>query len=295
MIIEYKEISNLEQIAEDATNEISTGGLSFNLCLSYEFGVSLLIGDGLRDCTEDAELWLRDEVPRQLYINHGSCVPGGVGHLIEELKRKPTSNRALLSFLSQNDVNNSGDKPIPSFMVFQVSVFEHVLYCTVYFRALEVSSFLRVNIEEIRLRLKDLHAELMSFNSVRLVIHAYRAYNNPNASMLKKSRLDLMSGPEIMKLVDNDPSEFSTLLREKSLDATVMSSNSLLDLKDAVGLADNIPTKAHLTALIDECINLTNQLNRLREIHSHHEHVSDVSKKLCEKVLALAGAFQECR
>jgi hypothetical protein len=293
--LEYQKISDLEKIIEGATNEVSVDDLSFNLCMSYEFHVALLIGDGLRDCTQEAELWRADEVPSELYINHGSYVRGGVGHLVDELKRKPTSNRALLSLLSQDVVNGSGDDPIPSFMVFQVSIFEDILYCTVYFRALEVSSFLRINIEEIRLRLKDLHSELMAFNTVRLVVHAYRAYNNPNASTLKRSKLDLMSGPRIMKLVENDPDRLGMLLREKSKDSTVMSPGSLKDLREAVECADNILIKPRLFSLIEACIRLTDDLNRLRTMHSHHERVSQVSKNLVDEILKLAEAFEECR
>lgn len=295
MIIQYQEISNLEKIIEDATNEISADGHSFNLCMAYEFEVGLVTGDGLRDCTEEAELWRSDEVPDQLHINHGSYVIGGMSHLVDELKRKPTSNRALLSLLSQKNVNESGDEPIPSFMVFQVSIFQDILHCTVYFRALEVSSFLRINVEEIRLRLRDLYSELMNFNKVRLVIHAYRAYNNPNASTLKKSELDLMRGPQIMKLVMSDPACFGPLLREKSRDDTVMSSNSLQDLHEAVELADNLPTKQYLVSLIRESKELTDELKTLRKMHSHHERVNEVSNRLCRKVLSLAEAFEQCR
>tara|TARA_R110002096_G_scaffold429184_1_gene641807 strand:- start:9535 stop:10419 length:885 start_codon:yes stop_codon:yes gene_type:complete len=294
VIIQYKEISDLEEIIDEATREISDG-LSFNLCMSYDFAVDLLTGDGLRDCTEEAELWLSDEVPDQLHINHGSYVRGGMSHLVDELKRKPTSNRALLSLLSQKDVNESGDDPIPSFMVFQVSIYEDILYCTVYFRALEVSSFFRINIEEIRLRLKYLHLNLMNFKRVRLVMHSYRAYNNPKASKLRKSELDLMRGAQIMKTVMTDPARFGPLLREKSQDDTVICSDSLQELEVAVGLAENLPTKPRLIALIRESIMLTDELSRLRKMHSHHERVSEASGRLSQKVLSLAEAFEQCR
>jgi thymidylate synthase len=88
--------------------------------------------------------------PPSLYINHGEYITSdGIVHIINELKLKQTSNRALLSLINQEDIIGSGDNPIPSFMVLQFSLEGEELYVTTYFRALEVANFLNVNLEEI--------------------------------------------------------------------------------------------------------------------------------------------------
>lgn len=297
MNIEYTNVTNLEQIAIDALSSVAVDGTSFNYIMAYQFSSELLCGDGLRDCTEQAELWRLDEVPKSLHINHGSRVKGGVAHVMEELKSKPTSNRALLSFLSQGEVNGSGDDPIPSFMIFQVSILNGVLYCTVYFRALEVSSFLRINIEEIRLRLKDIYSDRRDFEIVRLVVHAYRAYNKPNASTLRKAELDLLSGAKIMHLVSTSPTDFYKLLIEKASDATVFSSVSLESLLESVELDVSAALNVHkprLVAHLKESIRLTNELNSLRRRQSHHPDIDKASAALREKIMELAEVFSKC-
>jgi len=293
--IEYVKIEDLEEIAKESNGFVSCDEVTFNFIKAYEFSYKLLNGLGIRDCTEDAELWMLDEIPEGLHINHGSLVKGGMEHVVDELKRKPTSNRALLSFLSHNDVVGSNDDPIPSFMVFQVSVLDRVLYCTVYFRALEVSKFLRINIEEIRLRLKAIYSEQLDFERVRLVIHAYRAYNQPNASALRKSKLDCMMGAEIMMLLLEKPSDFSDLLIQKASDETVVSSDSIKELHKAVSLAESkVQGAPELLSLMDEVILLTERLNDIRTRQSHHPEVDQASLDLRNKVLSLAGVFEKC-
>lgn len=298
MMVEYIKVTRLEDIASDALKLVAVGSASFNFIMAYEFSSELLTGDAIRDCTEQAELWRQDEVPKSLHINHGSRVKGGFEHVVKELRSKPTSNRALLSFLSQNEINGSGDNPIPSFMILQVSILNGVLYCTAYFRALEVSSFLRINVEEIRLRLRDIYLDQSAFESVCLVIHAFRAYNRPDASTLKKPELDLLSGPKIMQLVTKAPTTFCKLLEEKALDATVFSSGSLQTLLESVELATDGALHAYspqLIALLTEAIKLTDELNGLRVKHSHHADIDRATITLKDSILRLAEIFSKCR
>lgn len=143
MKIDYKKIENLENIADDATSAIADGSSVFNNYLAYEFDIKLVTDSELANVSDDAKNWADDICPDSLHFNHGSYLIGGMDHLIGELNNKPSSNRALLSLISQKDVSNSRDKPIPSFMVFQTSIEDGVLYCTTYFRALEISTLFK--------------------------------------------------------------------------------------------------------------------------------------------------------
>ena len=72
----------------------------------------------------------------------------------------------------------SRDHPIPSFLLFQVTVEDNILYATTYFRALEIAKFLKINVQEIKLNLLKIIQEcnLRHITKVRVTIHAFNAY-----------------------------------------------------------------------------------------------------------------------
>lgn len=287
------EVGSLEEIADAACAALMGKDHLFNLELNYEFGCEILKGEGISEFTELARGWMADEKPEDLHINHGSYIVDGMTYLIEELRRKPSSNRAILSLLNQAGINESGDDPIPSFMIFQAGIEEDVLYCTVYFRALEVSSFLRLNLEEIRLRIQKIYEVLLSFSKVRLVIHAFRAYNNPKTSKLRKAALDRMDGVDIAELVLGDVKQIPDLIIEKASDSTVVSSASLRYLEKAVRNRWQGDGKERILSGLAKVIKSSDLVRDLRLRHSHHQEVTTASTDLYNSMLGLAEVFRE--
>jgi hypothetical protein len=216
-------------------------------------------------------------------------------HLTDELNNKPSSNRALLSLLSQKDVSGSGDKPIPSFMVFQTSIDDDTLYCTTYFRALEISTFLRVNIEEIRQRLVSVHSGCPRFTKIRLVIFSFRAYHNSSMIPLKKPEFDLLSPIKIFTKLNSTPNDFGCLIREKSKDSTVVYLDGLLALKEALeegaGKQCNV---ALIIQYINKSIEKGEELKNIRLKHSHDGSIKKIADNFSSSLKDIAKEFDKC-
>lgn len=300
MAIEYKKISSLEMVAEDANSDIpADNNYEFNSYLAYEIDVKNLITGKLADVSNEAKMWAADSCPEEFYINHGSYIQGGMKHIINELKNKPSSNRALFSLISQDHILNSGDKPIPSFMLLQTGIEDNILYCTTYFRVIEISVFLRINLEEIRQKLVEIYNSLLNFRIVRLVIFSFRAYKNNSISPLRKPKIDLLTSIRIYKLLHNNPASLGDLLREKAKGSTVIDTRSLKDLKEAL-LEDEKEDENkqynidYVKNLLDSAIEKSEKLKELRKLHSHHESVLEITNCLSTILTDIAGEFDKC-
>ena len=295
MEIGYKKIQDLEEIANDATAAIADGNSIFNNYLAYEFDIKLVTDGELTDVSDDAKNWAEEICPDSLHFNHGSFLIGGMDHLISELKAKPSSNRALLSLISQKDVSGSGDKPIPSFMVFQTSIENEVLYCTTYFRALEISTFLRVNIEEIRQRLLSVHSSCPRFTKIRLVIFSFRAYHDSLMTPLKKPAFDLLSDIDVHMKLNSSPQEFGKLIREKSKNSTVVYLGGLLALKESLEKSGEKPSNVALIIKhINTSIEKGRELENIRLQHSHHDLINPIAESFSNALINLAKEFDKC-
>ncbi|MEI7869349.1 MAG: hypothetical protein WCI11_15785 [Candidatus Methylumidiphilus sp.] len=296
---EYKPFDNLEELAEYAGKEIQERKRYLNLFLTAELSASSIRKQSLADVTDKAESWRAPTVPDNLIINHGVYSLGGIEHIVDELKEKPSSNRALYSLISQKDIVGSGDNPIPSFMIFQCAIDSDFFYCTVYFRALEIANFFRINLEEIRLNICDILNKLPSSPSVvRLAVLAFSAYKKPDQIPLEKCELDLMSAIKIMDLYDDNPSQIPELLDRKAKETTVVELSGLKSIKEWLcsERKSRWPAKLNvpvITAAIDEAILVANDLRSLRCRNSHDPHIDEVSIKFVTAVEKIAAEFRK--
>ncbi|WP_229618332.1 hypothetical protein [Vibrio parahaemolyticus] len=291
MEIEYKSVRSLETIASDACERIVADDCKINFLLAYELPTQDLVRNVLLDVKEKAQQWAADECPDNLYFNHGQYKVGGIENIIKELKEKSSSNRALYSLIDQKTIMDSGDNPIPSFMIFQSILDNGTLYCNVYLRALEVSKFLRINLEEIRINIEKIAQSSLSFSKVRLVIFACRAHHVPNFNPLEKPKLDLMTQYQIMRVMNEDRHEFVRYLQKMAEVHTVMSSKSIKHIQELVEGEWQGDNKARLLSLLGMTISLIDELVELRKQHSHDERVSSLGVEISEKLRTLAEEF----
>lgn len=186
----------------------------------------------MTDVTLEAAQWRHAAPAADMYFTHAQYYGDGIQHIINELKDKPTSNRALYSLMSQKDISKSGDNPIPSFLTFQCSIEKEVLYCTATFRALEVSTFLRINLEEIRQNLVEICTKLPVIEKVHLHIFAFHAYvRSVPAAALRRPKIDVMFMPELLILMqEGNVQELDTLLGELAQSTTAVSGDGLTAL-----------------------------------------------------------------
>ena len=295
---EYRPFDNLEKLAEYADQEIAEGKRYLNFFLSAELSTSSIREGSLADVSDKAEGWRAPTVPDNLIINHGVYSRGGIQHIIDELKGKPSSNRALYSLINQKDIVGSGDKPIPSFMIFQCAIDSDAFYCTVYFRALEITNFFRINLEEIRLNICDILKNLpVSPPIVRLTVLAFSAYSKPDQIPLEKCELDMMSTMDISDIYDDEPLKIPELLERKAKETTVVDIAGLLAIKDwlAPKRKSKWPNKLNvpsITTAVDSAISIANTLKFLRVSKSHDPHVDKVSKDFVKAVEKIAMEFR---
>lgn len=288
MIIVQPSISSLEEIVNHAEQEI--GELfKINYLMSYIISVADLKNKPLEDVTSEAELWAAREKPAELQINHGEFIQDGLDHIIKELTYKKDSNRALFSLISQEHISGTGDTPIPSFMILQCTISNNRLYCTAYFRALEVSKFLRVNLEEIRLKICKIHENLLDFEDVAITIFAFRAYVNKNINTLRIPKIDRIHPIELFQTLQENPREVARMLREKCQASTFILTDSISHLIVAV---QNWKTETHQKILINnnakEAIDIANKLLNLRERSSHNPEIENLNRDLHEKINSIA-------
>jgi len=186
----------------------------------------------MTDVTQEAAQWRQAIPAADMYFTHAEYYGDGIQHIVDELRHKPTSNRALYSLLAQKDISKSGDDPIPSFLTFQCSIENDVLYCTATFRALEVSNFLRINLEEIRQNLVEICTKLPMIGKVRLHIFAFHAYvSSAPAVALRRPKIDVMFMPELLILMqDGKVRELDTLLEGVAQSTTAVSGQGLATL-----------------------------------------------------------------
>jgi hypothetical protein len=249
---------------------------------------------------EEAAQWRRKEPAPDMYFSHGQYYQDGIQHIIEELKCKSTSNRAMYSLLAQKDISRSGDAPIPSFLTFQCSI-EHgsILYCTASFRALEVGTFLRVNLEEIRQNLVEIYEAFPAIETVRLHIFAFHAYVRTVASVaLRRPEIEVTPQIQLMLLMQKgDVSTLDQLLGGLEQSTTVVSPKSLENLLQilrwpGVDLHEKVQTKQNLLELqLKQAIVACEELKKSREGASRGVNTAEKIKAFQEAVKNLRGTL----
>lgn len=181
------------------------------------------------NASREAAQWRDPDPASDMYFSHGQYYGNGLEHIIGELKDKPSSNRALYSLLAQKDISGSGDRPIPSFLTFQCSIEDNILYCTASFRALEVSNFLPINLEEIRQNLVFIYKALPAIKTVHLHIFAFHAYIRTAAvAALRRPEIDVTSEARLLLLMQKgNLNKLDELLGGLRKSTTAISSASL--------------------------------------------------------------------
>lgn len=291
--------NGLYDFHKEMVSRVKAEGESFNWHCDLVIPVMDLERVKMPDVSEEATQWRQKAPALDMYFSHGEYYGDGIQHIIEELKAKPTSNRALYSLLAQVNISGSGDDPIPSFLTFQCSIEGGTLYCTASFRALEVSRFLKVNLEEIRQNLVEICKELPAVETVHLHIFAFHAYVRTVAALaLRRPAIDVTSEAQLLRYMQKgDVRTLDELLGGFERSTTVVSSKSLesllriLQMPDG-GLHESLQSKRgllepQLKRAIEACGELaasrkgaSRGLNTTAKIDAFHAAVQKVRESL---------------
>lgn len=185
-----------------------------NLILSGEYAINEANSDWVNIYLSKAKKWQVYPCPPLLEFNHGQFIDKykkkyritGINYLIRELKQKSDSNRACLSLMDMDSIINTKDNPMPSFMLMQVSINDDnsMLSITSYYRALEVSEFLPINIAENCYVIDKINKAFSSkFKNFSLTIHAGIAHYIEHFSCLEKAQIDIQKPIDIATKVSS--------------------------------------------------------------------------------------------
>ncbi|MFV7791342.1 hypothetical protein ACNO6Z_10880 [Aliarcobacter lanthieri] len=293
--MEYELIEEFEEISKRAKEKIASEQYLINFNLKVNFPINL-VSNCMSSVYEDALNFQNPICPEVLHMNHGEYIHkfgNGINNVINQLKEKQASNRAIISLINQENIMESKDNPIPSFMILQFSIEnETKLYVTTYFRALEVSKFLKINTEEIRQIIKKVSNNFLSLTEVYLNIIAFRAYIDDSINPLKKTKIELLKEREFLRFlrVGSDLNDLIDLLEEKKVSSTVIEYESFQNILDWLQdheyslLIDANLRKPLIIQILKEIIEILVHLKSLREKTSHNTEIDENQGKYKEKL-----------
>ena len=281
MSMTYTLTDNLDEICARA-RELCQNGPIHNLLLSYEFPIGLSDMPFNNVHLEKARAWQNAIKPDFLQFNHGQFIHragDGVKHIVDELVGRPDSNRALCSLISMADVMGTGDSPIPSFLVTQYGIRSGVLYCTTYFRALEVVKFLPINISELCLIIQAIRNAIHTLVTVRMCIHAFHAYARSDFDCLEKATLDQQGqGLVAAAVFQNKRDDIRSWLSSKLRESSVIDTSGLTELVNALAV-DAHEVYEHFPAGFRKAVAAAlAELHKLRQLRMVSSHSSQVEE-----------------
>lgn len=284
--MEFERITDLEDISRKAIEKINGSSYLINFDLKVTFNKNL-VNNCMSGVYQDALDFQSFTCPDTLHMNHGEYIHkcgDGINNVINQLKEKHASNRAIISLINQKDIMESKDNPIPSFMILQFSIEDNTkLYLTTYFRALEVSKFLRINTEEIRQIIEKVLSQNIKLNEIYLNIFAFRAYSDLDINPLKKPKIDICDKQSILKYLlttQSNLDELINLLQEKKTSSTViqyLSFQNIIDWIEDENFSSLIHTNIKqplVIQILKEIIEISKKLEKLREKTSHNELIN---------------------
>lgn len=289
---------------------------AFDRDVSQNFGekIELHTDDQAYSYYQLAQLWEQPKVDGdKLYFNHGMFFsteqyPNGIDYVKQELRKKPTSSRAILSTVCSREISETTpDSFLPSLLSIQFGFDSNMrtLYITMNLRAWEISRFAKINICEILYFARDIRQSFPSVEKIDVVINAFRAQIKKNFGCFLKATLDKektqlkLSGyfstfrqasqgcdetqTGYLSFLKKDVNQVLTLVREKHMRSeTVIELTGLDRLKCAVlaaieELNEQNPYLPQLKSIAAELSELLAAMQKLKDIRAEHsEPTSDM-------------------
>jgi hypothetical protein len=243
----------------------------------------------------DAQDWQNPTRPPDLLFNHGEYMHAhkdSVKYVIDELRRKPTSNRACISLVDTAPIMKSGDGPLPSFLLFQAG-FDgpslETLTVTAYYRALEATAFLPINITELALLSEQIRDAIPSISKVQVTMHAFRTHSAEGNSVHRRSKLDTLDDTELQTLItDLEHEALSEYVREKAAPTSIIEVSGLSALRVEAEAASWDPL---LLEQIDHAISALERLRVVRTSATHGGRIGEVQEEVSEAIRTIADAI----
>ncbi|WP_369045767.1 hypothetical protein [Sinomonas sp. P10A9] len=277
--------------------DLCSNGEVMNLVLSMTVALPILNDPFLKVHLKAARDWQAEKRPPGLHISHGEYMHkygNSIDYIVEELKRKPTSNRACISLVDTGAIRDSGDDALPSFLLLQAGfdrASDEALLITAYYRALEVSEFLPINLAEMCLIAQTISERIPSVSSLNLTVHAFRAHIVNGFRAHKRSLIDIVSVDEIQTWVQEDNvQKLSDLLIEKSRPETIIESTGLINLRIVL---ENEGWSPDIRAALDQAILVQSEVRTRRANGSHTSSITDCQTRLTAQLENVARLIRD--
>lgn len=292
------EAKSLKELASEAVSKCKEKPVT-NLILHGIFPYEEVHSSFVQMNDEIATKWQNSNRPNDLFINHGEYIHkygNGRKFLVDELRKKRDSNRACLSLINMKDIINSGDDPIPSFLILQFGFPEGIsdkILVTAYFRALEVSQFLPINLAEISQNIKFLKGKFPSIKYFELTLIAFKGQVIPQFGCHKKTSIDIANQVDITLAVDHKelPKLREWLNSKIVVNDSVVCIAGLETLYKALEKCRGKYEESFLTD-IKEALDDMKRLREVRMFSSYAQEINNLNENIKDK---LEGAIKQLK
>lgn len=252
----------------------------------------------IKNYIDVAAHWQSADPPPEYLFSHGQYMHKygpSIDYLVSQLVRKPTGNRACISLVDTGDIMESNDGKLPSFLVLQAAT-EHGgahLTLTSYYRALEVSEFLPINLAEMALVADQIRQSIPTLVSMDLVMHAFRAHSQPGFRAHVRSQLDIAGSVEVASVVKaKDRAKIATWLMDKARPETVIDTAGLAMLTTELAGAGWAKDEVEQ---LNKAVGLETQLSHARSVATHAAGVADLQSDLSDLLRSIAGMLRDAK
>lgn len=254
------------------------------------------IGEKKYNYFDLAEKWEADEVPDDLYFNHGSYFKvngtSGIDFVKEQLSKKPTSSRIVLATYRMKDIIESLDDSIylPSLESIQFGRSKNSgeLLVHMQLRALEASRFLKINICEIAYILKKLREGNIVFDKVEITISAFRVQKKERFNCFLKAEIDKLTAQKLGAKVNHGKIDELCKLLEEKRDGmeTITKVNGIQNVFEAMKASNEEADENAPIRYADEILEMFKEVldiyKRLDSIH-RESSIHSEEEEQCEK------------
>lgn len=228
-----------------------------------------------------AEMWQAEEVPKELYFNHGTYFKAGkkkgIEYVVEALRKKPTSNRIVLPTYNMENVNQSLDDKgyLPSLVSIQFGKNDQTLIIHMHLRALEANRFLKINICEIMYLMNELKEKNVDFKYVNVIISAFRVQKKEKFNCFLKAQIDMADVAMITTWVNYENFGKLCLLLAEKRDAkeTITKVDGIKNVYNAMRASNDAMCEANKKPIYNEDI-----IEILEELMRKYEKLDKIHK-----------------
>jgi hypothetical protein len=288
-----KQYNSLEDVHSFVLSMKGESNSIYHFHIEFKLSVSDLVGNthDLYDVQRQAKDWSNDSPSHSLYFNHGQYINESFPALVEELKEKSSTNRAVLSLAGEGANIPLDDNPFPSFLLMQFNIDDATqsLYVTAYFRAIELNNFLRINLAELKIYAERIISSLPRIETVQFAIFSAHAYFAENFSCLYKPELYTLRPLKLFDLMGSNIGDFTKLLEEVKNSRTVIELDQFENMKDYIDKAR--PEDVFIQRVSSELLECARKLAECRKKNSHGVKVEKLHQLFSSNIDKLVSAL----